>query len=174
MAVRALHTQGAARALAGSTRLEEPRSDQMSRGCSVTVLAHGQTGFAPSTSRLADLMVNRDLLKTTMEIKNVDVRASTTRHAMPDAYAPCHAPLWDPVPSHYMHHPNQSATKDSCLVEEGCLNGLGIRKVISRMISQCTAQSIVNMRAWSMSGRCIVCASCAGVHVHVHVHAHMW
>lgn len=48
------------------------------------------------TGPLADLMVNRDLLKTTMEIKNVD-----------------------------------SATKDSCLVEEGCLNGLGIRKVIA-------------------------------------------
>ena len=42
-----------------------------------------------------------------------------------------HAPLWDPIPSHYMHHPNQSAVRDSCLVEEGCLNGFGIRKVIA-------------------------------------------
>ena len=58
------------------------------RGCSVTVFAHGQAGFAPSTSRLADLVVNADLLKETVNIKTVDVSASTTRHAMHDAYAP--------------------------------------------------------------------------------------
>ena len=53
----------------GAAQIRSPRV----RGCSATVSAC-QANFAPSTSRLADLIVNSDLIKKSVYIKNVDVR----------------------------------------------------------------------------------------------------
>ena len=57
---------------------EEPlRSDVHEKLCSVTASAC-QAGFAPSTSRHADLIVDSDLLKTSLLIKHVDVSVNTS------------------------------------------------------------------------------------------------
>ena len=57
---------------------EEPfRSDVHERLCSLTVSAC-QAGFAPSTSRHADLIVDSDLLKNSLLIKHVDVSVNTS------------------------------------------------------------------------------------------------
>ena len=57
--------------------LGRSRSDVHEKLCSVTASAC-QAGFAPSTSRHADLIVDSDLLKTSLLIKHVDVSVNTS------------------------------------------------------------------------------------------------
>ena len=187
----------------GESHLGGASSDQMAtRGCSLIVSAC-QAVFAPLSSRHADLIVNSDLIKDSLYIKNVDVSVNTSFSCSCSCDAPCmnhvhlhlHVPCPCPVsmfhpcsmsmsmfhvvllPFDYatrqaprkacwplpVYHPYQAASRDSCLVEEGCLNGPGMRKVhlavhLAKYRQHAHARECM---VYIGVGVCMVCAWCS-------------
>ena len=138
------------------------------RGSSATVSMCQPGDVALSTPRLADLVVNRDVLKDSLLIKTVDV--STMR---PPCDAPCDAPCEAPCellslpqcngrfrrPNEFAllpgYRPHQ-APADACFVVEGCLSGLGQRKVhLAVHLATYRQHACQYVYAWCMHGVCM-------------------